>query len=240
MPFSWQANFSIGDSIHAFAVSLLHALYALKGQMATKNTLAAQAAHIEIDPLGRTIGAQNHYAAAYGNFNVFTFKLDGSVMMEQALSRPQVISTLEQNMILYFTTVKRNTSVVLKEQDKKTASKFEVLQKMRDMVEPLRGIFSGRVSLNKMGKLLHQKWMSKKSIAGQISYPRIDEYYEAAMRAGALGGNLLGAGGVGFLLLYVEPQNKEAEAFALSELFQMRIKFDSGCTRITYFDQNVY
>ena len=115
--------------------------------------------------------------------------------------------------------------------------KHHVLLGLKDLVDPLRNIFSTGSNLHEIGRLLHDGWGLKKSITEEISSPEIDGYYEKAMKAGALGGKLLGAGGGGFLLLYVEPQNQKTVAESLSDLYQLPFGFDNVGSQITYYDQ---
>lgn len=230
------ASTGLGSS-SAFAVGLLHALYALRGKMVTKSTLASLAAHIEIDILKRNIGKQDHYAAAYGDFNVFTFRRDGSVGVEPVFYDPLFKNKIEGNLMLFYTGIRRDASKILKKQRSKTEKKMEVLRGMKALVEPLRAAISAGVNEHDFGAILHKGWMLKKSVTSVISSAQIDEYYERARRAGAIGGKLLGAGGGGFLLFYVEPEKQAAVAEALSELYHLCFKFDSEGTRISYYDQ---
>ena len=108
---------------------------------------------------------------------------------------------------------------------------------MKDLVTPIREVLSTGSNLYQIGTALHQGWLLKKSITDKISSSNIDEYYERALSAGALGGKLLGAGGGGFLLLYVEPQNRKAVIESLSNLYQLPFQFENTGTRITYYDQ---
>jgi len=224
-------------SSSAFAVGLLHALFALKGEMVTKNTLAKLAAKIEVDILGRNIGKQDHYAAAYGNFNVFEFRADGSVIVEPVFYRPDTRGALSSRLMLFYTRVKRDAHEILTSQKSKTVEKMSVLQGMKELVEPLRETLSHSNDLTQVAELLHKGWLLKKSITAEISSSEIDEYYERARSAGALGGKLLGAGGGGFLLFYVEPENRAALRESLKDLYHMPFDFDSAGTRITYYDQ---
>lgn len=230
------ANTGLGSS-SSFTVGLLHALFALKGQMVTKSNLASMAAHIEIDILGRNIGKQDHYAAAYGNLNVFKFHNNGDVSVEPVFYRPEVKKTIESHLMLFYTKIKRDANEILKVQNKNTKDKFQVLCDMKNLVPSLRDILLSGFNLHDVGALLHKDWQLKRSITADISSPQIDEYYDLALKSGAIGGKLLGAGGGGFLLFYVEPQNQQAVADSLSELYQMKFGFDSAGTRITYYDQ---
>jgi D-glycero-alpha-D-manno-heptose-7-phosphate kinase len=225
-------------SSSAFAVGLVHALHALKGKHATKHTLASEAGRIEVDILKRIMGKQDHFASAYGDLNIITFECDGSVAIEPVFYTNEVRNTLEQNMMLFYTGLKRDASEVLETQNKATADKRAVLTQMRDLVRPLREVLSGNKEMNAFGEILHQGWLLKKSITNEISNSQIDSYYEKARQAGAVGGKLLGAGGGGFLLLYVEPEHQPNVIKALNNLFCLDVKLDSGGTRITYYDQD--
>ena len=230
------ASTGLGSS-SAFAVGLVHVLHALKGQQATKHTLASEAAHIEVDLLGRIMGKQDHFASAYGNLNVFTFFSDEVVTVEPVFYRPEVWQALEQNLLLFFTRIKRDASEVLKAQDEKTADEHDTLRRMKDLVTPLREVLSSGENLNRFGKILHEGWKLKRTLTDRVSSPVIDEHYDKAIKAGALGGKLLGAGSGGFLLFYVEPQKQQAVIQALSDLYYLGVSLDSSGTRITYYDQ---
>lgn len=232
------AKTGLGSS-SSFAVGLLHALFALKGQMVTKSTLASMAAHIEVDILGRNIGKQDHYAAAYGNLNVFKFHNNGEVSVEPVFYRPEVKKSIESSLMLFYTGIKRDADEILKLQNKNTKNKFQVLSEMKKLVPFLRDLISSGTNLDEIGGLLHKNWLLKKSITPEISSSRIDEYYDRALKSGALGGKLLGAGGGGFLLFYVARQNQQAVANSLAELYQLKFGFDSAGARITYYDQTL-
>ena len=225
-------------SSSAFCVGLVHALQALKGHYATKNSIATTAGKIEVDILKRTMGKQDHFASAYGDLNVFTFSSDETISAEPVFYTDEVRNTLEQNIMLFYTELKRDASDVLETQDKVTADKRAVLSQMRDLVHPLREVLSGNKDMNTFGEILHEGWLLKKSITNEISNSQIDGYYEKALQAGAIGGKLLGAGGGGFLLLYVEPENQSKVIDALAELFCLDVKLDNAGTRITYYDQD--
>ena len=139
--------------------------------------------------------------------------------------------------MLFYTGLKRDATKVLKIQDRNTPVKLEVLRKMKDQVPLLREILSTGRNLHEFGRILHEGWLLKRSIAAEIGCPQIDEWYEKARAVGSLGGKLLGAGGGGFLLFFVEPQNHEAVSRALQDLCQVKFGFDQGGSTITYYDQ---
>jgi D-glycero-alpha-D-manno-heptose-7-phosphate kinase len=232
------ANTGLGSS-SSFAVGLLHALFALKGKMVTKGTLAGMASHIEIDLLQRKIGKQDHYAAAYGSLNVFTFHSDGTVSVDPVFYKPEIKEALENRLMLFYTAIKRDAHEILTVQNMKTEEKRHVLVEMRSLVEPLRDIFSAGADLSEFGRLLHRGWLLKKSITDEISSEKIDDYYDRAIEAGALGGKLLGAGGGGFLLFFAQPEKQKSVINALSDLYHLPFKFENAGTRITYYDQSL-
>ena len=228
-------------SSSSFTVGLVNALHALKGEMVTKHTLASEAAHIEVDILGRAMGKQDHFAAAYGNINVFTFNPDESVTVEPVLYRPEIKKSIENNLLLFYLKTKRDASKILIKQQQETQNKRNCLRELQDLVVPLRNIFSNSNGneLNKFGELLDEAWKIKRELIDKITSDEIDNYYQKAIDSGAIGGKLLGAGGGGFLLLYVENKYQQSVIDALSELFCLPIGFDEGGTRITYYDQSM-
>ena len=226
-------------SSSAFAVGLVHALYALKGEMVTKNTLAAVAARIEVDILGRSMGKQDHYASAYGNLNIFTFNPDESVNVEPVPYQNNVKSKIENNLMLFYLESKRDASEILKVQQRETLNKMNELRELKKLVLPFSQIFSNDYESNSVGELLDKGWHIKKTLTEEISSTEIDVYYKKAKKAGAIGGKLLGAGAGGFLLFYVEKSKQESVINALSDLYLLPFKFDNGGSRITYYDQPI-
>ena len=226
-------------SSSSFAVGLVHALYALKGEMATKHTLATKAAYIEVDLLGRAMGKQDHFAAAYGNLNVFTFTSDETVKVEPVLYKAEIKKKIEKNLMLFYLKTKRDASEILESQQRVTGSKLNELRSLKEFVEPLKEIFSKGDNLNNFGRILEKEWQIKSKITADISSAEIDKYYQKAKKSGALGGKLLGAGGGGFLLFYVEEKNQQTVKDQLSDLYFLPVEFDNGGTRITYYDQPI-
>ena len=230
------AGTGLGSS-SAFSVGLMNALYALKGQMVTKHILASDAAKIEINKLKRSMGKQDHYASSYGDLNVITFNPDEKVDIEPVFYSSKTHRKLEKNLILFYTKLKRDASEVLKLQEKEAHNNRKVLREIKNLVIPLREALSEGGSLNQVGEILHENWLLKKSLSNIISSREIDKYYDKARKAGAIGGKLLGAGGGGFLMFYVEPENQKNVIDALSALYFFKVGLDTGGTRITYYDQ---
>ena len=231
------ANTGLGSS-SAFAVGLVHALSALEGNMITKYDLAMKAASIEVDILNRTMGKQDHFASAYGGFNIFTFNADETVSVEPVFYNRESIKKLESNLILFYTKVKRDASEVLKSQDDITDNKRDILTKMRDLVPSIKQVLSNGSNLNLFGEILNEGWNLKQSLNSDISSSDINDYYNRAINAGAIGGKLLGAGGGGFLLFYVEAEKRNFLINELDELYNLDVQFDFGGSRITYYDQS--
>ena len=140
--------------------------------------------------------------------------------------------------MLFYTAIKRDANEILKVQSENTPDKHEILTEMKNQVKVIREMLSSGKNLHEFGKVLGQGWQLKKTLVDNISSSAIDQYYEKAINAGAIGGKLLGAGGGGFLLFYVEPQNQQAVKNSLSSLYELPFSFDTGGgTRITYYDQ---
>jgi len=231
------AETGLGSS-SAFAVGLVHALRALRGDLVTKYQLAATAAKLEVDILRRVMGKQDHFASSYGSLNVFKFYDDESVTVEPVFHRPEVLRALESNLLLMYTFNKRNASEILSSQERVTEEKRDVLRAMRNQVENMKEVISSGSRIDDVGEILHDGWMMKKGITKDVSNTKIDHYYEIARREGAIGGKLLGAGGGGFLLLYARPERHEAILRSLPQLSSVPLRFDFGGSRITYYDQS--
>ena len=232
------ANTGLGSS-SAFMVGLVNALFALEGKLASKYEIASIAAKIEIDILGRKIGKQDHFACCYGNVNYLIFKSNENVIINPIVASPEVIKKLENNMILLYTNQKRNSESVLKNQYKIKKNQFEELKRMRDLVKISRNmILNKNFNIKKFGNLLDKNWQIKKEINKFSSNNLIDNYYKTAIRNGAYGGKLLGAGNGGFLLFIASKLSQQKINKKLKKLKKMCIKFDYSGTRITYFDKS--
>ena len=232
------ASTGLGSS-SAFAVGLIHALAGLQGKLMTKYEIASLAAHIEIDLLKRNIGKQDHFASAYGGLNVFTFFENEKVEVAPVFCEENRFEQFQNSLLLFFTGMKRDASEILSKQVESTNEKMNVLGAMRDQVDELKNWLGSGMELSNIGEIFHKAWLLKKSIADGISDPSIDNIYKRAIKAGALGGKLLGAGGGGFLLFYVEASCQSQVRKALKDLFEVKFRFDSGGSRITYFDRGI-
>lgn len=231
------ARTGIGSS-SSFTVGLLHSLYALQGIMKSKSELAREAIHIEYDVLGERVGVQDQLAAAYGGFNFMRFTEDNLEVNPLIISRERK-EELQNSLMMFYTGINRFASEILKEQIQKTQEKkiSTELKGIYEMVEKGISILTdAHRSLDEFGDLMHQAWMSKRSLSSAISNDFLDDIYTKARDAGALGGKLLGAGGGGFFVFYVRPERQAAVREALSHLHAIDFTFEQGGSRIIHFN----
>jgi D-glycero-alpha-D-manno-heptose-7-phosphate kinase len=228
------ARSGMGSS-SAFTVGFLHAVYALQGQMAPKEALAAEAIHVEQKLLLETVGAQDQLFAAHGGFNRIEFRTDDSFRVEPLpLSRDR-LEELGGSLMLFYTGIRRTASEVAATYVGDIKSRSQQLKRIREMVDEGAQILTGRESLDGFGKLLAEGWQLKRSLSGSVSTSRVDSIYEAAVRAGAKGGKLLGAGGGGFLLFYAPPVVQQRVKDALKDLIWVPFGFDSSGSQIIFY-----
>lgn len=227
------AQTGLGSS-SAFTVGLLHALYAYSGVFRSAQQLAEDACRIEIEILGEPIGRQDQYAVAFGGMNHIQFNADETVFVNPIICPNAVKKELKDNLLLFYTGQTRSASSVLSEQKNNTQNRMDNLLAMRAMVDDFRLKMIEGNRLNDIGGLLHEGWLHKKKMAGGISNPDIDRYYEIARKNGAIGGKVLGAGGGGFILLFCERQNQQRVSSALSELRLVPFDFEPQGSKIIF------
>ncbi|MBI5078288.1 MAG: GHMP kinase [Candidatus Yonathbacteria bacterium] len=209
------AKTGLGSS-SSFTVALMKALYSIKGKKISKEETAQAACELEIDILKEPIGKQDQYAAAYGGLNVITFNTDGTVSVEPVFMDFKFKSKFENHMMLFFTGMTRSASSVLSGQKKKIDDNFETYKKMSDSVLVFRDKLLSQ-DLRGMGEMLHEAWQRKKTLASSVTNDSTDALYETAIKAGAWGGKILGAGGGGCLLFMAEPGTQEKIQEALEK-----------------------
>lgn len=225
-------------SSSSFTVALLHLLHTYRGEFISKYKLAKDACKIEIDKLGEPIGKQDQFAAAFGGLKFYEFQPSGFVNVEPIIMAPQSYKKLEDNILMFYLGGVHSASAILKEQSQnvKTVDKAKIQQKICDLTKTLKEELQ-KNNVDAMGELLHENWILKKSLASGISNPLIDETYEKAMNAGALGGKLLGAGGAGFMIFYVKSENQDAVRTALGNLREMDFEMDNSGASIVHVDK---
>jgi D-glycero-alpha-D-manno-heptose-7-phosphate kinase len=235
------ARAGLGTS-SAFTVGLLLGLYALRNQMRDKHALASDAIYVEQDVIQEAVGAQDQVNAAYGGFNRINFQTDGEIEVRTVLAPPSRLVELEQHLALYFTGFSRTASEIATEQIRMTPHRQTELRTIQQMVVEGEAIMtSPRRSLDEFGRLLHEGWKLKRSLAQSISNAKIDEIYNAGLGAGAIGGKLLGAGGGGFMLFFVPPDRREALRRALGNLLCIPFGFSNkGSQIVVYEPEEIY
>ncbi len=207
-------------SSSALVVGLLNAMYLYIGEQVTAERLAREACQIEIDICGKPIGKQDQYISAYGGIRKIHFNPDGSVTTEAVDLPANDVRMFGSNLMLFFTARTRKSASILTEQKKRTQNKRSTLESMLPLVDQIEGALVKR-RYAEVGGALHEGWMLNKKMAAKISDPEIDKLYEDALEAGALGGKIAGAGGGGFLLLYVTPGKQNRVRRALEHLYEL-------------------
>jgi len=229
------AKTGLGSS-SSFTVGLLNSLYALKGVIPSKLQLAKEAIHIERDILKENVGAQDQVAAAFGGFNKINFNGKDEIKIEPITIGKERIKQLENHLMLFFTGFSRTASDIAKSQIENTPNKKRELSLMYQMVDEAIKILNENRNIKDFGKLLHEAWLLKKSLTDKISTPEIDNIYEKALQAGALGGKLLGAGGGGFMVLFVPPENQPGVREKLKNLLEVKFHFENEGSKIIYYN----
>jgi len=217
----------------SLTIGILNALHALKGEHVSAKTLAEEACKIEIEILGRPIGKQDQYAAAYGGFNYMRFNKDESVFVEPIICSRETKNRLAKNLLLFYTGFNTQSDGILVEQKGKTPDNLPILAKMVGLSQELQKALINN-DLTEFGNILHEGWLYKQKLASKITNPIINDYYEKARKARAVGGKILGSGGGGFLLLYCEQQNQNKVREALSDLREAPFNFEPGGSKIIY------
>jgi len=214
-------------SSSSYAVGLLNALCALEGRRTTFGDLAEMACHLEIDVLKKPIGKQDQVSAAAGGLNHIRFFADESISISPISARTADLHDLFGHFQMFWTGVTRSADTILAEQKKKIRDTSAFLTQMRDMAdEATRLIQRGQMDIQTFGNMLNVAWQFKKKLATSVSNPQIDEWYERARKAGAIGGKLCGAGGGGFLLFCAKKSARDSIRAALPELRELDIAFE--------------
>jgi D-glycero-alpha-D-manno-heptose-7-phosphate kinase len=227
------AESGVGSS-SSFTVGLLHALHAIQGHVVTAHRLASEACAIEIERLHEPIGKQDQFIAAYGGLQFIRFHPDGHVTVDPVICAPATRRELERRLMVFYSGGTRAARDILTRQSANTGDHLSTIAAMCDIAHQLRDVITLGRELNEFGHLMHRAWELKKTLEGAISNPRIDEQYERAIRAGALGGKLLGAGGGGFLLFYCEPHLQDRVREELHELSELPFSFDLEGSKVIH------
>jgi len=232
------ARSGMGSS-SAFTVGLLHALYALKGRMPSKHQLAMESIQVEQEMVKETVGSQDQVLAAYGGLNHVLFHANGEITVRPVALTHDSIHELNAHLMLFYTGIKRTAAHVAKSYVDQIGEKQQQLRTIRDMVDESISILNNGKDLKNFGELLHEGWQIKRSLSAQVTNPEVEEIYEAARAAGALGGKLTGAGGGGFMLLFAPPSRQEAIRERLNKLLHVPFQFDFNGRQIIFLSHEV-
>lgn len=232
------AGTGLGSS-STFTVALLQLLHTYTGQYVSKYKLAKDACVVEIEKLGEPIGKQDQFAAAFGGLKFYEFMPNGFVNVEPVIMAPESYKKLEDNLLMFYLGGTHSASAILKEQSQnvKSVDKAQIQKKMCDITRTLKEELQ-KNNVDAMGELLNQNWLLKKSLASGITNPLIDDVYDRAIKTGASGGKLLGAGGAGFMLFYVPRDKQTSVREALSDLREMDLEMDNCGASIVMTDRD--
>ena len=229
------ARSGMGSS-SSFTVGLLHALYALKGQMPSKHQLAQESIYIEQEILKETVGSQDQVSAAHGGFNIIEFSTNNKISIRPMTLTQERIKELNSHLMLFYTGIIRTASGVAESYVKCIEDKKRQLSILNDLLEESISILNKDKDIAGFGKLLHEAWQTKRSLSKKVSNSNVDEIYNMARSAGAIGGKLTGAGGGGFMLLFVPPEKQIKVREKLNNLIYVPFKFDSSGSQIVFFN----
>jgi D-glycero-alpha-D-manno-heptose-7-phosphate kinase len=228
------ARSGMGSS-SAFTVGLLHALHALQGRMVGKQQLLEEAIHVEQDLLKETVGSQDQASAAHGGFNKITFATNGHIQVSPVVLPAGRVDELDSHLMLFYTGIVRTASKVATAYVTDLQQKRRQLRILRDLVDESIDLLASDAAIGRFGELLDEAWNVKRSLGGGISNDDVDGLYARARAAGAVGGKITGAGGGGFLLLFVPPAAQADVLAALPELVHVPFRFESSGSQILFY-----
>ena len=232
------ARSGLGSS-SSFTVGMVNAMNAFEGVYKSPYELASTSIHIEQNLIKECVGSQDQISAAYGGFNEINFYKDGTYSVEPKVLKHSRKQELNDQLMLFFTGISRFSSDVTKSQLENMKNCRTQMSEIYEMVSEGSSILSNpNTPLEEFGKLLNKAWDSKRSLSHMISNSKIDELYKVAIRAGALGGKVLGAGGGGFVLFFVKPENQDKVKKALSNLTFVPFKFENSGSKVVVYQPN--
>jgi D-glycero-alpha-D-manno-heptose-7-phosphate kinase len=214
-------------------VGSLQAMYTLQGELVSADRLAREACEIEIDILGKPIGVQDQYIAAYGGLRFIEFPRNGLVRSQRLLLPKDLIRALNDELLLFFTGVTRSSAAILTEQKSNIKNRTQVLSSMKQIAQNARDeLLKGNIDA--IGDCLHESWHLKRQLATRISNGYLDDLYQVAREAGAVGGKITGAGGGGFILLFCPYQKHKNLRSALSKLQELPFKLEQDGSKVIF------
>jgi D-glycero-alpha-D-manno-heptose-7-phosphate kinase len=229
------ARSGMGSS-SAFTVGLLNALYALEGRMPGKRRLALESIRIEQDVIKETVGSQDQVQAAYGGLNYITFHADDEFSVRPVALRRQRVEEFNDQLMLFYTGIKRTAAEIAQSYVNDFEKKKRELRITKDLVKEGLAILGGDQDLKAFGELMDEAWQIKRKMSGKVSNAEVDAVYEGAKEAGAVGGKLTGAGGGGFMLLFVPRDRQAAVRLRLQQLIHVPFRFEFSGSQIIVFE----
>jgi len=229
------ARSGIGSS-STFCVGLLHAVHSLQGRMPTRKQLALEAIHIEQDVLKETVGSQDQVMAAIGGLRHVSFLTSGEISAQLVPLPPARLREFNRHLMLFYTGIVRTASDVAQTYVADIQSKHRQLKLMSELVEEGMAILTGDDELNRLGGLFHDAWQAKRSLSAKVSNSQVDDLYDAARSAGALGGKLTGAGGGGFLMLFAPPERHDSIRDRLAHLVEVPFRIEPMGSQIIFYE----
>lgn len=230
------ARSGLGSS-SAFTVGLLHALYALQGKMPNKHQLATESIYLEREILKEAVGSQDQMLAAHGGFKHFTFHTEGHISVHPITLSHTRIEELENHLMLFYTGIVRTASDIAKGYSTPAENQRRQLRIIHNMVDEAMSVLGSNQNIKAFGQLMDESWQLKKSLSSAVSTNFINEIYQEATNSGAIGGKIIGAGGGGFLLLFVQPSHHLRVKRKLQKLLQVPFKFETEGSQVIFYDQ---
>jgi D-glycero-alpha-D-manno-heptose-7-phosphate kinase len=228
-------------SSSAFTVGLLHALYTLQGRMVTKKRLSLEAIYVEQEMIKEAVGSQDQVAVAFGGLNKITFSANQNIEVTPVTIGALKLQSLQEHLMLFFTGFARFAVEIEQDKMKQLDKRYKELTCMHAMVDQAIDLLNGDMeNLDDFGRLLHETWAMKRCLSDKVSNGHIDHIYETATKAGALGGKILGAGGGGFIMFYVKPEDQAAVRKALQKLLYVPFRFDTLGSQVIYYSEGVF
>jgi D-glycero-alpha-D-manno-heptose-7-phosphate kinase len=229
------ARTGLGSS-SSFSVGLLHALHALRGELVSKRKLAEEAIFVEQQVLQENVGVQDQIQSAFGGLNRIDIRTDGSFEVTPLVVRAERLAGLQKHLLLLYPGLSRTASEIAAEQVATVGAKTAELKAMREMVDQGEKILVDTGDLREFGRLLDESWKLKRSLSSKIAPGFVNEIYDVARQAGADGGKLLGAGGGGFMLIFVTPDKRASVLKSLQKLLPVPFQFERGGTQIVLYE----
>ena len=229
------ARCGMGSS-SSFTVGLLNALYALKGEMRSKHQLAMESIHVEQNLIKETVGSQDQVSAAHGGLNHISFLANDEITVRPITASVERIAELNSHLMLIYTGIKRTAADVAKSYVEDLDKKKTQLRIMKQLVEEGISVLIGGGDITPFGELLNEAWQVKRELSSKTTNSEVDAVYDRARAKGALGGKLTGAGGGGFMLLFVPPDRRQAVKDELHELIHVPFSMESTGSQIIFFD----